>query len=198
MADESDDNIVENDLETDTEEEEEEESEVEEKAPVRSSAAYFIGKRQGKREAKEELEGEEKDGDTELTPKARTAIQKELAPIIQLQKKNADELDLREHFALHPEDKKYEKAIRRRMEDWDKVPVGEIAKTVKFGKDQEERSEKKKEAVERSKGSRMSGTSAREEEVSLPTAEQHKDIYAHIKKGEQMNLETGKWERATR
>ena len=197
MAGES---VVENDeevLEADVEEEGEES--VEEKVPTRNSAAFFIGKRQGKREAKQELEGEEKESDeAELTPKARTAIQKELAPIIQLQKKQADDLDLREHFAAHPEDKKYEKAIRRRMEEWDKVPVSEIAKTLKFGTEQVERTEKKKEAVERTRGSRLSGTSAREEEVALPTAEQHKEIYARMRKGEQLNLETGKWERAAR
>ena len=197
MADET---IVNNDeevLDADVEEEEtESEGDKDEKTPVRNSAAYFVGKRQGKREAKQELEKE--GADEELTPKAQSAIRKEIAPVMDVLKRQADDLDVREHLAKFPDDAKLEKAIRRRMQDWPNVPVAEIAKTLKFGTEQKERTEKKKEVIERTRGSKLSGTSAHEEEVTLPTAEQYKEIYGRMKKGEQLNMETGKWERANR
>jgi len=175
----------------------EEEVEVEKEVPVRSNA-FFAQKRIIEKQGKEieKLKTEKDDEETDLTPKAQSAIRKELAPVLDQMKKNADDLDVERHLARHPEDAKYEKAIRRRMQEWGNVPVEEIAKTLKFGRDNEEREQKKKVAVEKSKGAKLSGSSNREEESSLPTEVDHAEIYKRMKKGEQLNLETGKWERA--
>lgn len=185
-------------LEDDVEEEDEEiEDEIEEEAPVRRSAALknedFARIRiatKGKKETKED------EDDVELTPKARSAIRQELSPVIDTLKKQADDLELREYLSEHPEKKKFEKAIRNRMEKWSTTPVSEIGKTVGDNEVIEDRNAKREQAREKAQGKKLSGSSSRAQETKLPTEADHKEIYARMKKGEQLNMETGQWERA--
>jgi hypothetical protein len=170
--------------------EEEEEVDEEEEAPVRKSAAYFVGLRQGKKQAKKEAEEkEEEEEGGELTAPAKKALQKELSPVVNALKKQADDVELREYFAENPNDKKFEKAIKRRMETWTNVPVSEIAKTVKFGTEQKERGEKKEKVEQEVRGRSLRGSSARAEEVKLPsTPEEFAAIYKDVKKGKTVKL----------
>lgn len=186
MAEPTDEEIIEDEEEVE-EEEEAEEEEIEDEAPVRQSASYFVGLRQGRKQAKKEAE--DKDEEPELTEPAAEAIRKQISPVMNAMKKQADDIELREHFASNPNDRKYEKAIRNRMEKWPEVPVGDIAKVVKFGKEEVQSAKKKDAAVTEVRGRALRGSSARAEEVKLPqTQEEFAAIYKRVKKGESVKL----------
>ena len=191
MADESDEKTVEEKEEEEAEEVEEEEEgdEKEEEAPVRKSAAYFVGLRQGKKLAKKEAEEKGDDDGDELTPKAEKALIKHLEPIVDGMKKSADDLEIREYLASHPEKRKFEKAIRRRAESWKDVPIEEIGKTVGNDEEREERKEKRETTVKKIQGASLRGSSNRAEEVKLPsTQEEFAAIYKEVKRGKSVKL----------
>lgn len=198
MAEDTDDKVVEEDLEADVEEEEAKSEEREEDVvPVRKSVINAQRRIiESQRKKLDKASEKASDDDVELTPKAREAIRKELNPIVEGLKSQADDIEVREYLASHPEDRKIEKSIRRRMEAWGNVPVSEIAKTLKFEDAAEERKERRREASEKAAGSRLAGSSNRAEEVKLPDATQHAEIYKRMRRGEQLNLETGQWEPA--
>ena len=192
MAENTDEKVL--DEKDESDDIEEEKSEGEDDAPIRKSAAFFAQRRIIEKQ-KKEIE-QLKEDDVELTSSARDAIRKELSPVIDTMRKQADDLEIREHIARHPEDEKIEKAIRRRAEAWPTVPISEIAKTIKFGTEQKQREDKKKEVVEKSEGKKLGGSGARAEEPSLPTQADHAEIYKRMRRGEELNLETGEWQRA--
>ena len=191
----TDEEIVETEEEVvddEVDEEEETSDEAEEDntpAPVRKSAAYYVGLRQGKKAAKSEGQ--------DLTPKAQEAIRKELEPVVKGLAKTADDLEIREYLESHPEKRKFEAQIRKRAETWKDVPIAEIGKTV--GEESStEKTKKREETVAKIQGKRLGGSSDRAQEAKLPTTPaEHKEIYARVKRGEQLNLETGQWERAS-
>ena len=188
MAESEDEKIVdENDVEDQNDEEEEEVAD--DTPPVRRNVGFFVGRRQGIKEGKKLAEKEEEGDEPELTDNARKAIRSELSPMVSALKKQADDLDVQSHLSQHPDDAKYEKAIRRRMEAWPDVPVSEIAKTVKFGRPEPEAKERKEAAVTKAKGSALRGSSSRAEEPKLPSTQaEFKDIYARVKRGEKFDL----------
>ena len=191
--------VLQEDVEVENDEEEVIEARHEE-APVRRSAALrnedFARIRVASKGKKEQVESD--DEDVELTPKARAAIRSELSPVIDTLKKQADDLELREYLASHPEKAKFEKTIRSRMAAWKDTPVSEIAKTVGSDEVIEDRNERRAEAKERAQGKRLAGTSNRAEEAKLPTQADHAEIYKQMKQGKQLNLETGQYEQARR
>lgn len=163
----------------------ESEDAIEEEAPVRKSSAFYAQKRIIEKQNKtiEKLKEGKDEDDEELTPSARSLVLKELSPAIEGLKSQSDELELRQHFLEHPEHKKFEKAIRNRMAAWGNIPVSEIAKTVTYGQEQKVRTEKKGEAITRTKGSALKGSSARAEEAKLPSTQaEFEAIYKDVKR----------------
>ena len=198
MADNTDEEIVENDDEA---AEVEEEVEADEKdgddvVPVRKSV--INAQRRIINKQREKLAEKEEPDDEELTPKAQNLIRKEVQPVMDFLKKSADDIEVERHMVRHPEDAKLEKQIRRRMEAWKDVPVGEIVKTLKYEGEQEGKTERKREATEKAKGSKLGGSSNRAEEVKLPTQADHAEIYKRMKRGEQLDVESGQYSPAKR
>lgn len=188
MAEKADDVVVEDEV-VEEEVEEEKEEPIEEEPPIRKSSAFFAQRRiiekQGKQieKLKSEKGGEGDDEENALTPEARKLIQREIEPFKEVLKSQADELEVREYLADHPEDKKLESAIRKRMAVWGGVPVSEIAKTLKFGQANKKIDDEKAEAQGKIKGKSLKGTSARAQEAKLPsTPAEMRAIYERVKK----------------
>lgn len=194
-ADEEEDEEDADDEGGDQDDSDEDDSSDDAQPPIRRSAAYYIGLRQGKRAAKNEAPSNNEDeesgeGDEELTPKARAAIEKKLDPVVKVMMDQADDLEIREYLDAHPEKRKYEKEIRKRASDWKDVPISEIGKTVGQAEEAANRSKRRDQIVKRANQKRLGGSSARGEEgTKLPTTRKEQEaIYARVKRGETIKL----------
>jgi len=169
----------EEDVESDVDEEEEESDEKEadeedDEPPTRNTvnAQRRIIEKQKKELSKKSSET--------LTPAAEKLIADEVAKrVAPLQ----DELNFRDYFSSHPEDKKFEKAAKKRFEAWPNTPIEEIMKTLRPGISAEER----KAAEEKAKKGSMKGGTNREteEEPGQPkTQKENEAIYKKVKRGD--------------
>lgn len=202
MAENTEEEILENEVDEDLESEGEEEDEDEgsdedgsgadDNIPVRKSNAYFVGLRQGKKAAKQssKKDGEDiEDGENGLSDAADKAIGDKLEPLVKGFMKSADDIEIREYLADHPEAKKFETAIRKRAEVYKEVPISEIGKMVMFGKTSNLIAKKKEETEKRINGKALRGNSGRGEEVKLPsTPEEFQKIYDDVRKGKTVKL----------
>lgn len=187
MPDTEDVTLEDDDEDAEVEEEEKADEEDEKDPPVRKSSAFFaqrriIAKKDKEIEKLKAGKGEEKDEDIELTPGARSLIQKELQPVVDSLKSQSDEIELRGYLQDHPEHKKFEKAARKRIEAWTNVPIEDIFKTLTYGQAGKEKTEEKTKAIDKAKSNRLPGSSARATEPKLPTTQKEfKEIYDKVK-----------------
>lgn len=139
--------------------------ELPEEPPVRKSAEYWQSEKEkleAKRaradyfKTKQEMEGEE-DGDI------RSAIQEELEPIKQAFNKQINEKEFQDTLTKYPDAKKFEATIRKYSAAYQNVPIELITRGILYG-----RQEKKAQADEEAKASRLGGHSRRPQEVKLP------------------------------
>lgn len=118
------------------EEQEEAKRVEEEEPPTRKSAKDYILERKNKKikklegkEGGDDLGGEGDDGEHEVTPEGKKAINKQveeaLKPILSTVKKNTDDQELKEVFEKHPDAKDMEKEILKFMnhDAYEKVPA---------------------------------------------------------------------------
>ena len=162
----------EEDLEADIKEEDEAEEEVPLRPSAKKSNADFARERLALKEKKEV-----KEEDEELTPKARKLIEdavgKAVAPL-------QDELAVRDYFAGHPDDRKFEKKARARFEAWGTVPIEEVLKTLRPSEDVEE----KEKAEDKAKRGSIKGSTQRPKEETVATTQAElKKVYEGIKRG---------------
>ncbi len=119
---------------------------------------------------------EKSDDDEELSPKARKLIDERVAAAVgPLQ----DELSVRDWFAAHPEDKKFEKQARARYEAWRNVPIAEVMKTLRTPT--QEGREQAEEKVRRN--SIKGGSGKAKEETVASTMDDYKKVYQNVKRG---------------
>lgn len=112
--------------------------------PVRSSQQHIIARQQrtiAKLRSKEDEGGGEEgtdDGEDELSPVARRALQKEidrnLAPVMETLVGNSDEKELQDLFTQDPNAKQYEKRIRAYMKHdaYKAIPASGIYRQLAF------------------------------------------------------------------
>jgi hypothetical protein len=139
--------------------------------PVRRSAKDFIIARKQKKLEKLQERPEPEPDDTEpeeLTPAARKAVQKEVAPILDIVKQQADDRELSELFIQHPEARGMEKQIRKHMEVYENVPAEFIFNALNKGK---KNPELKQKADDEAKLQRTGGHTKRpKDSAGLPNA----------------------------
>lgn len=153
---------------TEKQEDKEPQAEIEEEPVVRRSVREHILARKLKKAVKEtheELSAEEE----ELTPAGRKAIQQEVAPLIDLVRKQADDVELNAVFSKYPEARAMEKQIRKHMEVYENTPAEFIyqalaAKSGKFS------SEKAKADADAKAGRTGGSTKRQKEETGIKSA----------------------------
>jgi hypothetical protein len=184
MADNTDETVIDDEVEQDDQAEKVEEDKTsddkdEEVVPVRKSVLNAQRRIIEKQNKKLQDTSKEDNSDEELTPKARKLIEEAVSRAVSpLQ----DELSVRDWFANHPEDRKFEKKARARFEAWENVPIEEVMKTLRPTGIEPEEKAKAEEKVTRNSIKGSSGK-AKEETVATTQAELKK-VYQQVKSGD--------------
>lgn len=95
--------------------------EVEEEPVIRHSVREHILARKLKKAVKETHE--EVSDEEEITPAGRKAIQSEVAPLIDLVRKQSDDAELAQVFSKYPDARAMEKSIRKHMDAYPNTPA---------------------------------------------------------------------------